>query len=194
MPRSCRVSGEGRMTISEPVGDGLVSRQRVFLALWPDERTRDQLVRLSRRLHGPGRLVPPEHLHLTLAFVGVAESDQVACLVDRLDALQTELPPLLLDQLGYFDRARVAWVGPSQSPDALMLLSRRAHELCRTCGMEIRTQPFHPHVTLRRFAQPLPRPLVFKPIRWRVGRVVLIESGRNGVPGAYRILAEVDTD
>jgi len=165
-------------------------KRRVFLALWPDEATRNQLERLSRRLSGPGRSVPSAHLHLTLAFIGVVTSAQVACLAGRIDALRLRPLALNLDRIGHFDRARVTWVGPSHPPDRLMLLARQAHDLCRDCDIAIRTQPFHPHVTLRRFARSPAHTLDFSSIQWSADRVVLIESGRNGAPGAYRILAE----
>lgn len=164
-------------------------KQRVFLALWPDEATRGTLHHLARGLKVGGRPVPRAHLHLTLAFPGTVESARAACLAERLSSLRFDPIPIVLDRVDHFERARMAWVGPSRSPAALDQLADRARGLCLACGVETDDQPFRPHVSLRRFARAPERPGLDEPIHWFADTLVLIESGNNGNPGPYRLLA-----
>ncbi|MFW5954673.1 MAG: RNA 2',3'-cyclic phosphodiesterase [Guyparkeria sp.] len=175
---------------TEPPDQG--RQHRVFIALWPEAAVRDQLVRVARRLPGGGRMVPPGHLHLTLAFPGNVPTDRVDCLVAGLDRLRTRPIPLVLDRVGHFSGARVAWIGPSRVPAALQQLAGAAHQLCADCDIEIEGRRFVPHVTLRRGATvPAARHFHPVPVRWCTNSVALIESGDNGRPGPYRVVARV---
>ena len=167
--------------------------RRVFLGLWPDEVTRDALYALARQLDGPGRRVPREHLHLTLAFAGTVPAEQADCLRVRIHELRSDPIPLTLDRLGHFARPRVTWLGPADPPPALGTLAEQALGLCRECGIQADERPFHPHVTLRRHARPPATDTPPVPIHWQAATVVLIESGQEGRPGPYRILAQTPT-
>lgn len=100
--------------------------RRVFLALWPDQATREMLNNEAKRLNGPGRSVPRAHLHLTLAFAGTISATQADCIAQEIGTLEQEAFPLTLDRLGHFERARVSWIGPSEAPAALDTLAARA--------------------------------------------------------------------
>ncbi|WP_018866934.1 MULTISPECIES: RNA 2',3'-cyclic phosphodiesterase [unclassified Thioalkalivibrio] len=164
--------------------------RRVFLALWPDTATRERLDRLGRTLDGPGRPIPPEHLHLTLAFAGTVPAGQADCLAGHLGSLASDPLELTLDRLGHFARPRITWVGPDDPPAALLDLADRAHALCRECGIDTGPpRPFRPHVSLRRHAAPPARERIETPLHWATDTIALIESGRDGHPGPYRILA-----
>ncbi len=167
-------------------------QRRVFIALWPDEHTRVQMDRVARQLAGPGPAVPRAHLHLTLAFAGNVAVEQADCLGQRLGRLRLSTIPVLLDRFGHFERPGLTWIGPSQSIDSLDRLAGDARALCAGCGIAPDGQPFVPHVSLRRFAQPPSVPGPVSPIHWFATRVVLIESGRHGHPGTYRVLARAD--
>lgn len=168
--------------------------RRVFLALWPDEGMRGALHHLAGMMDVGGRCVPRDHLHLTLAFPGTIKAAQAACLAERLSSLRFDPIPILLDRLGYFPRAKVAWAGPSQPPEALGQLAERARGLCLACGIEIADRPFQPHVTLRRFARPPSQVVLDEPLHWFADTLVLVESGRDGHPGPYRLLARWPSD
>ncbi|MFP4252107.1 MAG: RNA 2',3'-cyclic phosphodiesterase [Guyparkeria sp.] len=167
----------------------MTGRKRVFVALWPDEEIRASLHRLVRGLDVGGRAVPREHLHLTLAFPGTIEAHAADCLAERVASLRVGPIPILLDRLGHFPGARVAWVGPSHVPPALARLAAEARGLCLSCGAPSDDRPFVPHVTLRRFARPPVAPTPETPIHWFADTAVLVESGRDGHPGPYRLLA-----
>lgn len=167
------------------------NRRRVFIALWPDEATREMLDEEAKRLGGPGRPIPKAHLHLTLAFAGTIPATQVDCIAREIGMLEQEAFPLTLDRLGHFERARVSWIGPSETPAALDTLAARARDLARACGATPEDHPFLPHVTLRRFARPPESDRPEHPIHWNAAEVALIESGQDGNPGPYQVLARV---
>lgn len=168
---------------------GTVAKKRVFLALWPDEPSRASLHHLARGLDVGGRPVPPAHLHLTLAFPGTIDASRADCLIERLASLHFDPIPILVDRLGHFDHARVAWAGPTRSPRELDQLAERARGLCLACGVATDDRPFQPHVSLRRHARPPACPELAEPIHWFADTLALIESGNNGHPGPYRLLA-----
>ncbi|MDG4868138.1 RNA 2',3'-cyclic phosphodiesterase [Guyparkeria sp. 1SP6A2] len=167
-------------------------QRRVFIALWPDEHARAQLDRIARQLAGPGRPVPRAHLHLTLAFAGNVAVDRADCLAQKLGRLRLPTIAILLDRFGHFEGPGVTWIGPSRPIESLDRLAADARALCAGCGIEPDAQPFAPHVSLRRFAEPPSALGPASPVHWFATRVVLIESGRRGHPGPYRVLARTD--
>jgi len=168
------------MTKTEPL-------QRVFFALWPDAGLRASLAALARGMPANGRPVPAEHLHLTLAFPGTVSAGTVAAMVDRAHGLRVPEIGLVLQQLGWFPRPRVAWIGPAHPVPELEALAAKLSGLCRAIGVKMEDRPFQPHVTLRRFVTRF-EPSTVKPLDWRPAEMVLIESGQGGHPGPYRVL------
>ncbi len=168
---------------------GAGATKRVFLALWPDEPTRAALHHLARGLDVGGRAVPRAHLHLTLAFPGTIDAARADCLAERLARLHFDPIPILLDRAGHFGGPRVVWAGPSRSPRELGQLAERARGLCLACGVATADRPFEAHVSLRRHARPPACSELAEPIHWFADTLVLVESGRDGYPGPYRVLA-----
>lgn len=165
------------------------NQHRVFFALWPDAASRDRLAALARDLPADGRAVPSEHFHLTLAFPGTVASEVVTALMISASAIQS--PPVLLrlDSLGYFEKPRIAWIGPSDPPDGLQMLATLLKRVCGECGISMPDRPFRPHVSLRRSVSRF-QSVPVEPLDWWANRMVLVESGQGGSPGAYRILRE----
>lgn len=160
---------------------------RLFYALWPDAATRTALAALQDGLGG--RPTTPANLHLTLAFLG----QQPATALPLLEAVLAELPsaplPLTLNRSGYFERPRIAWIGPEPAPAALL-------DLQRTLSQALAQQPiryqaaarFLPHVTLARNANAGPAPLD-TPIPWRSSEIALACSETLPQGARYRVLA-----
>ncbi len=163
-------------------------QQRVFLALWPDDVLRGRLSWLARQLEGDGRPVPAEHLHLTLAFPGTVPAGVVSGLIARMRSVEVPAIRLRLDALGYFERPRIAWVGPSEVPETLVELAGALNGICAEAGVRMEQRPFRPHVSLRRGVTRF-QPARVPPLDWMTDRIVLVESGKGGHPGPYRILA-----
>src|SRR5512143_3703371 len=91
---------------------------RLFFALWPDEAVRLELVRISHKLAVPpgAKRVPPDNLHLTLAFIGTQGPGVQSCLEQQAAAIQVPPFTLTFDQLGFFAKPQVVWLGDKNPP------------------------------------------------------------------------------
>ncbi|MHA7833411.1 MAG: RNA 2',3'-cyclic phosphodiesterase [Algiphilus sp.] len=163
--------------------------QRLFFALWPDERTRGALIRHLRHPDAGGRPVPSGHLHLTLAFAGTVRPAQAEQLQRRAAAIVESAFSMQLDWIDHFPEARVQWLGPRRVPEALQRLASRLCAYCREAGVALAEAPFRPHVTLQRHIRRPLRGQVAPAPFWPVKDFVLVESGAQGRPGPYRIRA-----
>ncbi len=125
---------------------------RCFFAIFPDSPSREQLAAeaqgIAVRLHG--RPVGALNLHLTLVFIGRASAAQRARLEAIGDAIRAASFDLLLDEVGCFARAAVAWRAPATPPDGLLQLQAALAVACTEAGFAIESRPFRPHVTLVR--------------------------------------------
>ncbi len=147
---------------------------RLFYALWPDEATRTHLKRLQESVIG--RKVSPEHLHLTLAFLGNQAKSLLPALAKLLDRLPGQSFTLGIDRYGYFSKPRIAWAGPSESPQPLLDLQQSLMHELDAAQVPVRAEgKFKPHVTLARDANSLNEP--FAPgVSWRVSKIMLVQS------------------
>ena len=150
-------------------------RRRVFFGLWPDESTRAALVKTTRRaVHAAGgRPTPRENLHITIAFLGALEPDELDRARD-VPPIRTGPFELTLDTLGYWARPRILWLSPSGQPDALGELERALWDGLAAQGFERERKVFMPHVTLSRRARAVNATV--KPVRWAAERLTLLES------------------
>lgn len=152
---------------------------KLFFALWPDDAARQALARLQEPVRG--RLVPPEKLHLTMAFLGRQPADALPVLLGILHAVP--LPPLQLDIdcYGYFKRPRIAWAGMRQPPAALLAAQAALMQQLEAAGFSAATHgAFKPHITLAREAKEAPAALDGAPVTWKVAGLALVESRPDG--------------
>ena len=124
---------------------------RVFIALTPDAATRAALAALSSR--NAGRRVPPEQLHMTLAFLGSIAAEKGVALAARLASTVLPIPPLHFDRVERWPSAshpRLAVASFAPSPE-LSAVVDRVRALVAALGLPIDDHPpFRPHVTLAR--------------------------------------------
>ena len=155
---------------------------RLFYALWPDELTRQRLAALQAPVIG--RKVDAANLHLTLAFLGNQPSDLLPVLQDAMQTLALQPFTLNLDAYGYFSKPRVAWVGPSTPPEALLLLQKSLWQALLDRDIPLKpVAGFRPHVTLARDAERIDHELM-QVIQWKAGTIALVES--LSMPGGVR--------
>jgi len=162
-------------------------RRRLFFALWPDTATRQAIVRATRRAVRAcgGKPTPQANLHVTLAFLGpVSAAD-----LERVAAL--EPPPcapfeLVLDRLGYWERARVLWLAPSEAPAALRALERDLWDRLVALEFERERKPYAPHVTLARKARNVAADV--DRVVWTVEGIALVESQTGPRHSRYSVL------
>jgi 2'-5' RNA ligase len=163
---------------------------RLFFALWPDEATRSVLAGLlPPGQSGAGRPTAPENLHLTMAFLGMQPAEVLPALEQVLQAIAFPALRLQLDRYGYFQRARIAWLGMKQPPPALLQLQRELSATLRQCGIgHDRESAFRPHVTLARNAPAAPRGREPE-IVWQAPQLALVQSTTTPSGPIYQVLA-----
>lgn len=130
---------------------------RAFLAIDLPDEARAALVRLGRQIR-PGRRMPADNLHLTLAFLGEQDEETLAALHQRLEAAVRPGFELRLAGLGVFGgrSPRALFVAADPAPD-LMALHRAILADLRRVGIEPERRRYRPHVTLARFGKGLDR-------------------------------------
>ena len=160
---------------------------RLFFALWPGPGVRAELAGLGVRLaeRARGKAVPEAKLHMTLAFLGEVPAEQFERACEAASRVSAEGFELVLDEVGSFRSAHVAWVGASRMDPALASLqSRLAGELLKA-GFELETRPFAAHMTLvRRASVAIPAESI-EPVAWRVDEFVLVTSDTGR--GTYEV-------
>lgn len=129
---------------------------RVFVALPLPDPVTERLGQVTGRLSF-GRPVPPENMHVTLAFFADLTAQQVQDAIDALEMLQAwpfDIEISGLDVLGgAIPGLLAAHVVPGTELEAL---HSQVHALLRGVGLiEARRRRFHPHVTLLRLGSRL---------------------------------------
>lgn len=157
----------------------------MFFALWPDDDARGQLAHVadSVQWHRAARRVPPEKMHITLAFMGDTPAEQQRCFESAADEVTGAAFSLTLDHFGHFPRPRVFWFGPSEVPAALSALAEELASALQPCGFEPEHRPYRPHITLARkvIRKPIAEPV---PVHWACEEFCLVESAG----GRYSVL------
>ena len=160
------------------------STLRLFFALWPEPRIRAELVRVAQEVavETGGRVVAADNIHLTLAFLGERPYELVGAL--RALAAGIELAPftMLLDDIGYWRKAGLAWLGSDAHCVELNDLQRDLAQRLAGAGIELEPRPFAPHITLARRIASIVRRRLVPPIAWNIDSFSLVKSelGREG--------------
>jgi 2'-5' RNA ligase len=152
-----------------------------------------------------GRPVPPENLHLTVAFLGWVAERRLPRLIDiaraatangpaALPHAQRSAVPLALevtfDQLEYWPGAHLLCAVPKATPGSVAALTQRLQELLLAGGFapDGINRVFRPHVTLARKVHRPPRIQKIQPVTWCFTDFVLVNS--KTLPGGsiYAVL------
>jgi 2'-5' RNA ligase len=173
--------------------------RRLFFAIWPDEALCMRLHEAARRClaRGHGRLVVPENLHVTLAFLGAVDDERRVCYEQAAMSLAQTAFTLTLDRLGYWSRKQILWAGCSVEPPELGALVSGLQANLSNCGFEPDVRPFHVHVTLARHVHRDPLPgsersrrehaVSLPPLEWQVRELLLVESDTRPEGARYSV-------
>ena len=131
---------------------------RAFVALPLPEALREYLQGVQRCLSDNGvraRWVRPASMHLTLKFLGQLPLDQVAAVIETLDQVAEDCPPLQLTAAGlggfpHLQRARVLWMGIGGDHQGLHDLQQAVDAALANLGWPPEKRPFQGHLTLAR--------------------------------------------
>lgn len=139
------------MTTAATVGgDG---RLRLFLALRLPEPVLDALQAWQRaELEGFGRVLPRDHLHVTLAFLGSRPAGDLAAVLSSLHEAVGAVRPFELEPVGYRETRSVAMLVLADPSGEAGRLAALLHERLEGLGVyERERRRWLPHVTALRF-------------------------------------------
>lgn len=164
--------------------------ERLFFALWPDPALRDTLYKATRKAvrASGGKPVPPENLHITLAFLGSLSPEDAKKAREGAASVQGRSFELILDRFGFWPEPRVVWLGASVVPAAGRELGAGLIAALTARGLKPDPKAFVPHLTL---ARKVTKPGDFgsvKPIRWAVEGFVLVRSVTDPAGSLYSVL------
>ncbi len=167
---------------------------RLFFALWPDAAARAALAQLANEIAAKtgGRAPAIENLHLTLAFVGEVAGESVAALhgVGRVAAAGVAPFALILDRVGVFRSAGIAWAGASAPPPELVQLVAHLNAALASEDFPTERRTFQPHLTLARRCRIRVSGAIPAPIAWPVERITLNASETLPNGPRYRAVAQ----
>jgi 2'-5' RNA ligase len=125
---------------------------RLFVAIPLGAAVMDELAAIGARLRSREdglRWAAAESWHITLQFLGKTDEGQYTCVVERLRAVRSRPVEIVLEGLGFFERAGVFFAGVRLTPE-LVHLQQRVTTATEVCGYVPEARPFNPHITLAR--------------------------------------------
>ena len=153
-----------------------MNTQRLFLAFWPNESQLEKLHEIQCDYVGWGKEVLPENFHVTLLFLGDIPYQVADCFIQNIQDVSVQPFRMTLDRLGYFDKTKIFWVGPTRTPLELENLYKSARNCAQQCGISKLSKRYVPHVSLLRNCEvPVSNPN-FSPIECEVEEFHLVES------------------
>jgi len=162
---------------------------RLFFALWPDDKTRQQINDVIEALPSKvGRRVTPENIHITLAFLGSVRDEVTECLQDQAKIIRADGFKLSLDSLDWRKKPQFVWLAPSFVPDELTNLVMQINKAANDCGIKLEDRPYKPHITLLRKAKRKIPENSFRTINWNVESFVLAQSVTHPEGVSYTVL------
>ncbi|GAC16015.1 RNA 2',3'-cyclic phosphodiesterase [Aliiglaciecola lipolytica] len=128
--------------------------------------------------------VPAKNFHITSVFLGQVTEQQLDQLCSKIE--NTEFRPFELhfDNMGYWSKPKILWLGADHVPDPMLHISKRLTEFAQQVGLNIPVREYFPHITLVRKAQNNPpAPILTPDFKIHLDQLHLFESvsGRTGV-------------
>ncbi len=129
--------------------------KRIFFALWPDHRQREQLRETINAVAKTveGRYVDRRDWHVTLAFIGDFPEDRIEGLLERAGEIEVEPFRLTFDRLEFWARPRVASLTAATVPDELERLVEALNDVLLAEGVTPEDRTYRPHITVVRNAR-----------------------------------------
>ena len=185
---------------------------RAFIALPLEPVLAAEIKKVQQRLNSPGgavRWISPEHLHLTLRFLGNVATDRLDDLTLALRRTCARTVPfqLALEGAGCFPSTkspRVVWIGIRGDLEPLRKLQEQIAQETKNFGDHGDERAFQPHFTIgrvkasglegRKAGQTIEFATVPKLGDWTVHHVLLVQSELSPDGARYTTLAAVALD
>jgi len=169
-----------------------VANQRLFLALWPDDRQRSLLRDTFRPLltSVEGKAVDRRNWHVTLVFIGEFPAEKTPELLIRLTSVAVQPFRLRFDRLNFWPRPKIACLQATTVPAELKMLKSDLESALLSFDVAPEDLEYRPHITAVRPARPFEVVRLARPLELQWSGFELIESA--SVPGGvhYRPLKQ----
>lgn len=169
--------------------------QRLFFALWPEEKQRHALARATAKATRScgGRPVPAANLHVTLAFLGSVPRrrvEELRAIAQRAAEALSQDAPLVLrfSALAHWPRQQILCALGAEEPPLAQALSGALKDAAAAAGFTPDLKPFHAHVTVARKVAHAPRRRVLRPLPWRCDSFALIDSRTEAGGALYSVI------
>ena len=152
--------------------------KRLFLALWPDDRQRNNLRDVFRPIlsNVEGRAVDRRNWHVTLVFIGNLAEEQVPELLIKCAHVDVEPFRLRFDKLSFWPRPKIACLQAMTVPDPLKQLKADLETMLMPFGVEPEEHDYRPHITAVRAAKPFEAESLARPVEMHWSGFELVES------------------
>ena len=154
----------------------MTKKQRLFFALEPKQKVRQEIHAVQKKLACSGRMVPLERIHITLAFLGQQAPETIPQLCAIASRLNFEPCTLVLDRLGTFRRVSVLWLGATVVPAPLRDFHQALLSELETAGIGFDRKAWKPHLTLYRRLRNKTGIMERVAVSWRLNQFSLMES------------------
>jgi 2'-5' RNA ligase len=140
--------------MSSPASVGGRERPRLFLGFpLPDDAV-ERLAEWQRRELTGGRVVPPESLHVTLAFLGASPAEELGAIAGALREAAEDARAPVLTPVRYRETRSVGMIAfEDEGGRATSIAEAVSGRLERLGVFEREKRPWLPHVTVLRFRE-----------------------------------------
>ena len=134
--------------------------KRLFIAIEVPEEIKKELLKIQQQFYSSGaKLVKPEHMHLTMIFLGEVEKVWIKEISEICQKVAINFQPFYihLTGLGAFPKSHcphTIWVGIEKSNQLILLQKEISWELIHK-KFKIEERPFAPHLTIARLKKPI---------------------------------------
>jgi len=169
-----------------------MSSKRLFFALWPTDRQRDQL----RNVISPaakeveGNAVYRGSWHVTLVFLGDVPEEHIPDIQAIANTVRFEPFRLRFDKAEFWPRPKVAVLSASTVPTELQHLVLSLESTLEKLDMSPETRTFRPHITIVRRARPFETQRLAQPALVEWSGFELMESVPEPGGSFYRPLKQ----
>ena len=158
--------------------------KRLFFALWPDDRQRDQLRELINAVAKTveGHAVDRRNWHITLAWIGDYPEERIPQLLKRVSEIDFEPFRLSFDRLEFWARPRIASLTAATVPEELHRVVTALENVLQDEGVVKETRTYRPHITVSRNARTFTTERLAQrtSIEWSSFELVESVPGREG--------------
>ncbi len=161
---------------------------RLFFALWPGEQERNRLIKALPEWVAAGRMIPPENLHVTLAFLGDLDAEQAASARSVAEGVSASAFSLDFTVLQFWPRARTRVLVPEYVPEAARALRGELARGLREAGVPFDARIWHPHLTVARKARPADE-VAMEPVQVGFSEFLLVRSYTEPTGAVYESVA-----